>query len=255
MSVLVDRPALSLLVVGLVLLPGPAYATALDHLDGPERHRSSAGYVAEPIDASNDTLLAETYGHQLAFQPDDMGYRHVAERYRAPNRTRRTLDRAIETGAATAPNDAVASDLRRLDRNHSFLTREFDRYHAFAVVEREAGTGIETTPANDSEVAAAVRERLVVDYERLTPAERETFRKIRNATASAETDDYRPWSDEPLPDEPIVERGGDYYSVAAYSHTDDFGFPPGFFLGVVASAFGLVSVLAAVGVALYSRWT
>jgi hypothetical protein len=54
---------------------------------------------------------------------------------------------------------------------------------------------------NDSAVAAVVRERLVVKCEELSDDEQETFRKIRNATDSEQAEGYRPWSDEPVPDQ------------------------------------------------------
>jgi hypothetical protein len=248
------RAAVVLFVVGLVLIPGPAYAIGLDRLDGPDRHRRSAGYVAVPIDVSNDTLLTERYGNELSFQPQDMQYRHVAERYRQPNVTRDVLERAIRTGTARSVDPAVGVDLRRVERNHSFLTPSFDRFFAYDVSGRGNTTTVTTTLANDSDVAAVVRRELVSEYSQLSPAERETFRKVRDATRSEERHDYRPWSDEPVPERPIVERDETHYAVEVRSHTDDFGFPDGFLLGVAGSAVGIVAIVASACLWLYGWW-
>ncbi|MFC7097085.1 hypothetical protein [Halobaculum marinum] len=245
-----DRTALVLVFVGLLLLPGPAYAFALDAADGPERYRSSAGYAATPIDYENDTVLAEQYAASLTFRPESFQYRHVRDDFRAPNRTREVLETAMATGSATVDSDAVAADVRQLRRNYSFLSAEYDTYHAFTLADGE----VTTTVANESDVAAAVREELVVSYDDLSPAEQQTFRKIRNATESDDAFAYRPWNDEPVPDDPIVERDGTYYAVEAVSHTDDFGFPEGTFVGLVASAVGIVALLAGLGTLGYNRW-
>jgi hypothetical protein len=230
-----NRTARALLLVGMLLVPAPAYAVGLEALDGPDRHRVPNGYVATPIDASNDSLLAEQYASRLAFQPEDTRLPYVAEELRAPNATRRTLETAIRNGTATVDSPAVRADVAEIRRNHTFLTLSWDDYHAFSL---SSGV-VETARANDSEVAAAVRDELVVEYENLSAAERATFRKIRNATASEEAYDYRPWSDEPVPERPIVERDGTFYAVEAASVTDDFNLPDGLFLGFVASAVGL----------------
>lgn len=246
-----DRSVLALLLVGLLLLPGPAYAVALDGLDGSDPHRSSAGYVAERIDVSNDTLLAERYASHLAFQPSDMAWRHVRDDYRAPNRTRETLDDAIRTGSASTTNASVAADLRSLERNYTLLTREYDTYHSFAVAAADEAIVVRTARANDSEIAAMVRDRLVVSYTNLTEEERATFRKIRNATTADGY--YRPWQAEPLPPAPIVERNGTHYAVRQTVSVDDVGFPAGSFAGLVASGIGVLCVLAAIGLGLYRR--
>lgn len=247
------RVVLALLVVGLVLLPGPAYAIWLDQLDGPDRHRSSAGYVAEPIDVGNDSLVTDRYAVHLTFRPEGMEYRHVADDYRAPNRTRRVLERSIRNGTATTDDPSVRGDLRRLERNYTYLALSYDVYYAYSVSTSATATTVETTRANDSEIAAAVREELVVPYGDLSTAEQRTFRKIRNATTSDDEYAYRPWSDEPVPGAEIVERDGTHYDLRVASNTDDFDFPDGLFLGIVASLVGIVSLLASGGVWLYGR--
>jgi hypothetical protein len=132
-----DRTALVVVLVGLLLVPEPAYAFALDDIGGPERHRVSAGYAATPIEYSNDTVLAERYAASLTFRPSAFQYRHVREAYHAPNRTRAGLETAIETGSAPVESDAVATDIRALRRNYSFLTVEYDTYYAFAIADGE----------------------------------------------------------------------------------------------------------------------
>jgi hypothetical protein len=248
-----SRVALALLVVGLVLLPGPAYAIGLERLDEPERHRSSTGYVATPIEAQNDSVLAERYAHEVTFETGDFEYRHVAADYRAPNRTARALERASRIGATTVDDRAVRRDLRRLRHNYSLFTVDDVASFAFRVETNDDGVRLRATRANESDVARAVRDELVVDYGTLPPAERATFRKIRNATRSDERYDYRPWADEPVPRGLIVERDGTYYAVEAASATDDIGFPDGLFLGLVGSVVGVVSLAAAGAVELFDR--
>lgn len=249
-----QRTALIALLVGAVLLPGPAYAVGLDRLDGPEQHRSPTGYVATPIDAENDSVLADQYGSDVAFRTEGLEYRHIATDYRAPNETQRVLERAIRNGTATTSTRAVHDDIQRLRANHTLLTLSFDAYYTYSVSETEDGVTVETSQANDSAVASVVRDELIVDYEALPADERETFRKIRNATESEEAYDYRPWSDEPVPEQPIVQRDGSYYAIEVASQTDDFDFPPGFFLGFVASGLGILSLLASGGLWLYGRY-
>lgn len=249
-----QRAALVLLVIGAILLPGPAYAIGLDRLDGPEQHRSPTGYVATPIEAENDTVLAEQYGSDVAFRTQGLEYRHIADDYRAPNETQRVLERAIRNGTATTSTRAVHDDVRQLQQNYTLLTISYDAYYTYSVSATEDGVIVETSRANESAVAAVVRDRLIVDYEALSADEQETFRKIRNATESEQEYDYRPWSDEPVPDRPIVERDGTYYAIEVASHTDDFNFPPGLFLGFVGSALGIVSLLASGTLWLYSRY-
>jgi hypothetical protein len=249
-----NRIALALLLIGLVLLPGPAYAVGLDRLDGPDRYRVSAGYQATPIDISNDSALTEEYRYGLAFQPADMQFRYVAEDYRAPNRTQRVLERAIRNGSATTEDQAVQADLQQLQRTHPLLTLSYEGYYEYSVSSTDGTTTIETTRANDSRIATLVRSNRVVSYENLTEAEQQTFRKIRNATDDTDQYDYRPWSDEPLPERPIVERNETYYTIENTSETDEFNFPDGFVLGIVASGLGLVALVLSGIVWLYARW-
>jgi hypothetical protein len=252
-----NRSALALLLLGLVLLPAPAYAIGLERIDAPERHRSSTGYRAPAVDVTNDSALAQRYAKPLAFQPGDLEYSHIARNYEAPNRTRSLLERAIENpnGTATTDNAEVGSDLRRLEREYPYLTVSFDTYYAYSVSTTAETTTIEVTRANGSAVAATIRSALVVSYENLSPAEQTTFRKIRNATESAESYDYRPWADEPVPEKPIVAYQGSHYAVRVGTHVDDIDFPDGLFLGLVASGVGLLCLLAAAGVWLYGRLT
>lgn len=249
-----NRFALALLVVGLLLLPGPLYADAVADATAPERHRMSTGYVAEPIAAGNDSVLVERYAGRVSFRSERLAYRHVADDYRAPNRTRRTLDRAIREGTATASDADVAADLRALEGDYSLLSVDYERYYAFAVTGRGANATVRTSRADDAEIAAVVREKLVASYGDLPAAERATFREIRNATASEDAYDYRPWSDEPVPDPPIIERDGTYYAVSAASVTDEFGPSGGVLLGFAGTLAGVGCLLAAGCVRLVGRF-
>jgi len=249
-----NRAALVLFLIGLVLLPGPAYAVGLDRLDGPDRYRISTGYQTTPVDISNDSVLAEEYRFGLEFLPEDMRFRYIAEDYQAPNQTRRVLEWAIRNGSATTEDQAVQADLQQLQRTHPLLTLSYEVYYEYSLSSTDGTTTIETTRANDSRIAALVRSNRVVSYENLTEAEQWTFRKIRNATEDPDQYDYRPWSDEPLPERPIVERNGTYYVIEGTSETDDFNFPDGFLLGFVASGVGLVALALSGGVWLYARW-
>ncbi|WP_435101421.1 hypothetical protein [Halarchaeum sp. P4] len=248
-----NRTALVLLVVGLLLLPGPTYALAADSLMDADERQSATSYQAERIDASNDTLLAQRYGPRLTFWLGQLEYEHVREEFRAPTRTRDALERAVANGSATTISDAVAADLRALDRNYTFLSRESDDTdYAFAVERSTETTTVWASPATDSEVAAAVRERLVVAYANMSDAEQRAFENIRNATAHPEQYDHQPPDEAHLPPKPIVERNGTHYAIRDMSSTDTVTFPPGFFAGLVASGLGVVCVLAAALVASYN---
>jgi hypothetical protein len=73
-------------------------------------------------------------------------------------------------------------------------------------------------------------------------------------TASEAAFGYRPWSDEPVPERPIVERGGTYYAVEVTAHTDDFDFPDGLLLGGAGALVGVVAVFGGAGTLVYNRW-
>jgi hypothetical protein len=244
--------AIAIMLVGLVLVPGPAYAVAVEQLAGEDRHRSAAGYRADSINATNDTLLAERYAGRLTEQPEDIQARHVRGNYEIPNRTRAVLDRAIENDSATTHSDAVSADLYTLARNATFLTHEFDTYYTFRITRDDNGTTtVRTDRASDAEIAAAVRDQFVVEYTALTDAEQRTFQKIRNATTDPDDYAYRPYQDEPVPPEPVVERNGTHYAVGVASHTDDFDFPTGFLAGLAASGIGITCILVGGGI---STW-
>lgn len=245
--------ALILLLVGLVLLPGPAYAIGLERLDAPDRSRSPTGYVARPIDGANDTALTERYGDHVSLQVEDLRFSHVADDFRAPNRTRDVLEAVTANETVHIDDAAVQSDLGQVSREYPFVTREYETYYRLRLSERDGATRVEAVPATDAEVAAVVRDRLVTDYAELSPAQRRTFEAIRNATTSDESYAYRPWSDEPLPPTPVVRRDGTYYAVRGVMHVDDFSLPDGFVAGFVASGVGALCLLAAVALAVYRR--
>lgn len=245
--------ALALLVVGLLLLPGPMYAVAFDRFDGTERHRVPSGYVAEPINASDDAVLGERYANHLALRPRTLSARYSADDYRAPNRTRRLLERAVRNGSAATSDDAIRSDLARLERNYSLLTLEYDEYYAFSAVTSDGTATVRANRSTDAEIADVVRDELVVSFRDLSPAERRTVRKIRNATESEAAYDYRPWSDEPVPDRPIVRMNGTHYAIEKATVTDEFGPSTGILFGFLGSLVGAGCLVGAGLVALYAR--
>jgi hypothetical protein len=237
------RIVLILLLVGLVSLPGPAYAYGFTELTDPDPARASVGYVATPIDVTNDSLVADRFADEVAFQPGELSHEDAREDYDAPNATRERLVRAIETGSAPVENASVRRDLRSLDREAALLTHESDAYYTVHL----DGSVLRAERADESVVAAAVRTRLVVPAADLPAGERATFEKIRNATSHDES--YHPLHDERVPDGEIVTRDGQAYHVRA-----TFPFDPGFIVGVgvgvIGSVLGALSLLLCLGVVL-----
>lgn len=243
------RVALGLALLGVVLVPGPAYALAFDRLDGPERTRSSAGYSATPVDVENGSYLTDRWRGSVTFYAESLS-RPYSDEFRAPNATYEVVRTAVAQGNATTTDPGVRADLREIESTHPFVTLEYEGVYDLRLATDGGTTVVRAEEANDSEIAAAVREELVVEYESLSPGERRTFRKIRNATTAEDEYAYRPWSDEPMFETPaIVEKDGEHYAVAVVSHTDDFGFPAGLFVGLAGSVVGVVSLLAAAAVA------
>ncbi|MFB6156149.1 MAG: hypothetical protein ABEJ22_09655 [Haloferacaceae archaeon] len=241
----IRRAALVLAVVGVVLLPGVGYVYAYDSLDGPQPHREPTSYVTEPMDVSNDTVMADRYGGDVAFFVPQLEYRHVGGDFRARNETREVLVRAMETGNATTTNESVSADLQSIRRNYSFVDGGHDGFYRLSLSVDGGQTVVTATPANDTAVAAEAREEVVVAYDSLSPEERRTFEKIRDASGE-DAFGYRPWSNESVPYPPtVVEEGGEHYAVVAYAHVDDFNFPDGVVLGVAASGLGVLSLLGA----------
>ena len=249
------RAALLLAVAGLLFLPGVGYVSALDSLDEPEPHRSSASYGAAPVDVDNDTVMAERYRSAVTFYAPRLQYRHVADEFAARNETRDVLLRAMETGRATTTDEAVRADLQSLQRNYSFVTEEYDAVYRLSLARDGERTVVTATPANRSAVADAAREAVVVEYESLSPGEQATFEKVLNASQSEDAYGYRPWSNESMPHPPVVvEKGDTHYAVRTVAHVDDFDFPDGLLLGVVASGLGVVLLVAALVVALVGAY-
>ena len=242
------------MIAGVLLLPGPVYATVVEGVTEPDRTRGSVGYTATEIDLSNDTRVADRYGPRVAVRLSAFDFPHVAREYAAPNATQRLVARAIRAGNATTTSDAVERDLRRLTEDDSLVTREFEEYYLLTVETTDGTTTVETRAVNDSAVARRVRAAATVSYGSLSPPEQATFRKIRRATANESQLDYRPWTDEPLPPKPIVVRNGTAYAVEQVSVSDDFDFLPvivGSGLSVIGGllvfASGLLVVVRRVG--------
>jgi hypothetical protein len=237
------RTALVFLLVGLVLLPGPAYAYGFTELTDSDRSRASVGYVATPVDVDNDSAIADDFATEVALQPDELRHDSARDDYEAPNATRDRLVRAIEAGSAPVENASVRRDLRSLDREAPLLTREFDAYYT---VELD-GSVLRTDRANESTIAAAVRDELVVASADLPSGERETFRKVRNATRHDEA--YHPTHDEPVPDDEIVTSDGQAYHVHG-TFPFDAGLIAGVGLGAIASVLGTLSLFVCLAVVL-----
>lgn len=243
-----------LLLIGLVLLPGPAYAIALEQADQPEPHRSSRGYTATSINASNDSVVVEQYGDEVTFLVEEKNDEHVASDLRAPNRTHEILRRAVGSGETTASQSAVIADIREIDRTYPFVTRGYHTYYELVLTETNGGLRVNATEATEAEVAAAVRERYVVHYDDLSAEKQRTFDKIRRATRSEDDYGYRPWSNESVVERPaIVEKNGSYYALRAPLHVDDFDLPDGLFLGLVGSAVGIGCLLVGAGILIAQR--
>lgn len=250
------RAVVALLVVGVVLLPGPGYAVAFDELNGPERTRSPSGYVATPIDASNDTVVAEQYAASLAFQPANLEHRYLAEQYRRPNETKEVLLTAIAEGAATTSDSEVVADLREVVGRHHLLTNRWETYYVVSVTRSGDETTVFAREANATTIAEIARDEYLVRYEELSASKRATFEKIRNATRSEEEYGYRPWNTENAPEPPLmVERNGTTYAVSTGVHVDDFGPSIYVFVGLAASALGVICLVGSGLLALYLRIT
>ena len=247
-----SRFAFVLLAVGLVLLPGPAYAFALDAVD---TDRSSSGYSAERIDLDDpDTRarLAERFHRRVTVYTS-----HVANgpsnRYNAPTRTAEVLGRAYRTnGSIRVTDDAVRADLTLLDEESSFVALDAERGPRRLVVNRSGdAVVVSTRRASLAERFEAVRDDLLVPYESLSRAERATVDRALETTG----DDgayYRPYEDDPHPFPAVVEKDGEHYLVRSTVSIDDFG-PDGLFVGLVGSGVGLVCLLAGGAVALVGR--
>ena len=245
-----SRPALALLVVGLLLLPGPAYAGLVDSLD---RDRVATGYGAERVDLDDPETrerLTERFADDVTVNLDHVAEPYAADEYRAQNRTVRVLRRAYRGNEPVrVTDDAVRADVTDLARNASFLRPDFDREPRRLVVDRSDDVlVVETREANASAVFAAA----VVRYDGLPPAEQATVEKVLNASGGEEHDYYRPYRDEPHPFPAVVEKDGEHYLVQSTVHVDDFG-PDGFFVGLAASGVGLVCLLGAGAAMLVER--
>lgn len=237
------RTALAFLLVGLVLLPGPAYAYGFTELTDPDRSRTSVGYVATPVDVGNDTAVADRFATEVSVQPGDLLHEGARTDYETPNATHDRLVRAIEEGSVVVENDSVRRDLRSLDREAPLLTREFDAYYGFEL----DGSVLRADRANESVIAAAVRDQLVVAAADLPRDERETFQKVRNATRHDEA--YHPSHDEPVPDDRIVTSDGQAYHVHG-TFPFDAGLIAGVGLGAIASVLGTLSLFVCLAVVL-----
>jgi hypothetical protein len=246
-----SRPAIALLVVGLLLLPGPVYAAAVESVD---TDRVSSGYHAERIDLADPEVraeLVEQFSWRMTVFPS-----HVADgssRYNAPDRTAAVLRRAYRTNDSVRVTDeAVRADLVLLDAEADFVALDADNGPRRLVVDRSDDAAVVSiTPVPTAVRFEMVRDEIVVRYESLPPAERDTVDRVLRTTGDEDAY-YRPYEDEPHPFPAVVEKDGEHYLVRSVITVDDFG-TDGRFAGLVASGIGVVCLLAGGAVALVGR--
>lgn len=249
--------ALVLAVVGLLCLPAPMYlGWAADATAPPPR--SSQVYGAQAVDTADSDdrkLLVDRHAGDVAFSTHRVSERYSAGEFRAPNESRRTLDRAMETGSATTDDPDAKADLRAIGDEYAFVYDAYGEgprsYYRLGVAEN--GSRVTAENASLDRVANATVERAAVDYASLSPGERRTVDRVL-ANAS---DGYRPRTDEPFADRlpALVRVEGTLYSLHVVGHVDDFG--PGFggfVVGLGVAAVGLLLLLAAGVTYLLARW-
>ncbi len=253
--------ALLLVVLGVLCLPAPMYLGWAAQQTAPPP-RTSQVYAAESVDPGTDSgreLVVERHVSTVAFSIHRVSERYSHGEYRSPNATRRTLERAMQTGRATADDPAVRADLRSVARNTTFVYDAYDesgreRYHRLRV--RENGSVVETTSVSRSRVANVTVERGAVRYDRLSNAERLTVDRIL-ANSTSEYSGYRPRTDAAFADRlpALVEKDGTLYSIYVTGHVDDFG-PgfSGFVVGIGVAGVGLLLLLAGVVVYVVDWW-
>jgi hypothetical protein len=251
------RIALLLAVVGLLCLPAPYYLGWAAEANAPPP-RTSQVYAAEPLDLDSETdraLVVQRHATSVALSSHQVSERYSAGEYRAPNETRRTLERAMETGSAGTADPAARADLRRIGQHHAFVYDAYadsEPYYRLRV--RENGSLVEATPVSAARVANATAERATVRYDRLSPAARETVDRLLD---NASTDDgYRPRVDAAFTDRlpALVRKDGTLYSLHVTAHVDDFG-PgfSGFVVGLGVAGLGVVLLVAGGAIALVAR--
>lgn len=246
-----SRGAVVLAAVGLVLLPAPVYAGAVDIAS---TDRVATGYSADRVDiddADTRDRLVEAFGHEVTVYPY-----HVADaptnRYNAPNRTATVLRRAYRRDAVRVTDEAVRADVALIAAEVGFVALDADHGPRRLVVERSGdAVVVSTRTASTAAVFDAVRSEAVVHYDELPAAERTTVDRVLNAST---TDDgyYRPVRDEPHPFPAVVEKGDDNYFVRSTIVVDDYD-AGGRILGMLGSGVGVVSLLASGVVALFDR--
>jgi hypothetical protein len=252
------KVALLLVVLGILCLPAPMYLGWAAQQTAPPP-RTSQVYAAESVDLGTDSgreLVVQRHVTNVALSTHQVSERYSAGEYRAPNETRRTLERAMASGSARTADPAARTDLRRIGQHHAFAYDAYadgeERYFRLRV--RENGSLVEATPVSADRIANATAERAAVRYERLSAAERKTVDRV---LGNVSTDDgYRPRVDAAFTDRlpALVVKDGALYSLHVTSHVDDFG-PgfSGFIVGIGVAGLGVVLILAGGAIALVSR--
>lgn len=260
------RIATVVLAVGLLCLPAPLYVpygltmVGVDRTAAPyhgpqvDVHDPSSSYIRldrHPVRDQRTVLRVEEFG----FGYDD------------PDGTRAVMERAVRNGTATTADPIVRSDLRRLDRQHEFIS--WDRPPGSQPVRTEAGAaGTDSGPPTDrttQRYAVSVTDNgstvtltaasafqafnasvggRVVAYDSLSPETQRAVDAIVENTADGHGD-YHPRADNPVVDRSpfLVEKDGTVYNVYRDDGTylgDGF---TGFLVGSGVTVVGFVLVV------------
>jgi hypothetical protein len=250
------RLALLLAVVGLVCLPAPLYLGWAAETAAPPP-KSSQVYGADardPADASDRKHVVYRHAGDVALSTHRVSERYSAGEYRAPNESRRTLERAMASGSATTDDPGAKADLRGIGDEYAFVydaygDAERRSYHRLTVTEN--GSRVATENVTLDRVANATIDRRAVEYASLSPGERRTVDRVLERDSG-----YRPGVDDPFVDRlpALVWVDGTLYSLHVVGHVDDFG-PgfAGFVVGLGVAAVGALLLLASGAAYLLAR--
>jgi hypothetical protein len=243
--------AVVLVVVGLVLLPAPLYLGWAAEATAPPP-RTSQVYAAEPMDLDDEgdrQQILDRYWSEVAFSAHQVSDRYSAEEYRSPNATREALRTAMRDGDAAVADDGARADLRDIAAEYAYLTdtyTDIEGYYRLSVAEN--GSVVRAERVSEDRIVNETVEQAPRHSELGTGEQRTVDRVLNNGTEG-----YRPRVDDPYADRlpTLVWKDGTLYGIYVSGHVDDFG--PGFggfVAGLVATAVGLVLVLA--GAVLYA---
>ena len=244
------RIALLLIVLGCLCLPTPLYLSWAANATAPPPHTSQI-YSAEslnPANQSDQERIVGRYGSATSISIHQVSERYSADEYRVPNKTRRVLETAMESGSATVDNTSVQADLRMIARNITFVYDAFgesNQYYRLRLSEN--GSLAQTEPVPIAHVANATLDRAAVHYTDLSPGER---RMVDQILVNAASSGYRPQVDDPFVDRlpALVVKDDTLYSLFVSGHVDDFGSGfTAFVGGLVGTGIGVVLLLVGAG--------